>query len=107
MRKINLRRILILILRTLAVMMLVFAFARPTLRSAGFLIPGKAPKNVVVCLDVSYSMGVNHETGTAFTIAKELAGDIVDQAGKTIPSTWCCSPTGPSHSWNREPATGT
>ena len=82
MRKINLRRILILILRTLAVMLLVFAFARPTLRSAGFLIPGKAPKNVIVCLDVSYSMGVNHEIGTALTMARELAHSIVDQAGK-------------------------
>jgi hypothetical protein len=79
MRRINLRRILILILRTLAVLMLVFAFARPTLRS-GFLFAGSMPKNVIICLDASYSMGVNEETGTAFDAAKNIAKEIVDEA---------------------------
>ena len=82
MRKINLRRILILVLRTLAVVFLVTAFARPTLKSAAFLLPGKAPKNVVICLDASYSMGVHKERGTAFTEAKKIAGAIAEQAGK-------------------------
>lgn len=80
MRRINLRRILILILRTLAVLMLVVAFARPTLRS-GLLFSGSMPKNVVVCLDASYSMGLNQETGTAFDAAKKISKDIVDEAG--------------------------
>jgi hypothetical protein len=79
MRRVNLRRILILILRTLAVLMLVIAFARPTLRS-GFLFAGSMPKNVIVCLDASYSMGVNQETGTAFDAAKRIAKEIVDEA---------------------------
>lgn len=80
MRRINLRRILILILRTLAILALVFAFARPTLRS-GLLFAGSVPKNVVVCLDASYSMGAAMETGTVFDAAKTIAGDIVDEAG--------------------------
>jgi hypothetical protein len=79
MRRINLRRILILVLRTLAVLALVFAFARPTLRS-GFLFTGSAPKNVVICLDASYSMGLSQETGTAFDAAKARSRDIVDEA---------------------------
>lgn len=79
MRRINLRRILILVLRTLAVLAIVFAFARPTLRS-GFLFAGSVPKNVIICLDASFSMGVNQETGTAFDAAKKIAGDIVDEA---------------------------
>jgi hypothetical protein len=82
MRKINLRRILILVLRTLAVVFVVVAFARPTLRGAAFLLPGKAPKNVVICLDASYSMGVHEEQGTAFTEAKRVAAAIADEAGK-------------------------
>jgi hypothetical protein len=82
MRKINLRRILILALRTLAVVFLVMAFARPTIRAASFLLPGKAPKNVVICLDASYSMGVDEERGTAFTTAKRMATAIADEAGK-------------------------
>jgi hypothetical protein len=80
MRRINLRRILILILRTLAVLMLVVAFARPTLRS-GFLFAGSVPKNVIVCLDASYSMGLSQETGSAFDAARRMAKDIVDEAG--------------------------
>lgn len=80
MRRINLRRILILILRTLAIVALVFAFARPTLRS-GLLFAGSMPKNVVVCLDASYSMGAAMESGTAFDAAKAIANDIVDEAG--------------------------
>lgn len=82
MRRINLRRIIILILRTLAVLLLVMAFARPTIRNAGFLVPGKAPKNVVVCLDASYSMGVAQEQGTAFTLAQDLCKQVIDEAGK-------------------------
>ncbi len=80
MRRINMRRILILILRTLAILALVFAFARPTLRT-GLLFAGSVPKNVVVCLDASYSMGAAMETGTAFDAAKVIARDIVDEAG--------------------------
>ncbi len=79
MRRINLRRILILVLRTLAILALVFAFARPTLRS-GLLFAGSAPKNVVVCLDASYSMGAAMETETAFDAAKRIAADVVDEA---------------------------
>jgi hypothetical protein len=79
MRRVNLRRILILILRTLAILALVFAFARPTLRT-GLLFAGSVPKNVVVCLDASFSMGAAMETGTAFDAAEKIARDIVDEA---------------------------
>lgn len=80
MRRINLRRILVLLLRTLAILALVLAFARPTLRS-GLLFSGSVPKNVVVCLDASYSMGLEEETGTVFDAARRAAKDIVDEAG--------------------------
>jgi hypothetical protein len=83
MRKVNLRRILILLLRTLAVLFIVLTFAKPTLRSAAaFLLPGAAPKNVVIALDASYSMGVDWETGTSFTRAKEVAKQVIDETGK-------------------------
>jgi Aerotolerance regulator N-terminal/von Willebrand factor type A domain len=82
MRRINLRRILILILRTLAVLAVVIAFARPTLRS-GLLFAGSVPKNVIVCLDASFSMGVAMETGTAFDTAKDIAREIVNEAGNS------------------------
>jgi hypothetical protein len=80
MRKVNLRRLIILALRTLAVLLLVMAFARPSIRGA-FFLPGKAARNVIVCLDASYSMGVDREEGTAFTAAREVARRVVDEAG--------------------------
>jgi len=80
MRRVNIRRILILALRTLAVLLLALAFARPTLRGA-FFLPGKAPRNVVICLDASGSMAADFREGTAFDRAREAARRIVNQAG--------------------------
>lgn len=82
MRRFNLRRILILILRTVAVLLIALAFARPTLRSASLWFPGNVPKNVIICLDASYSMGLEEESGTVFTAAKKMAKQIVDMAKK-------------------------
>jgi hypothetical protein len=82
MRRINLQRILILILRTLAILALVFAFARPTLRS-GLLFAGSVPKNVVVCLDASFSMGVAMEKRHRLRRRQEIASDVVNEANGT------------------------
>ncbi len=80
MSKINLRRWIILLLRTLAVLCLVLAFARPTIRStAPLFMPGDTPQHIVICLDVSYSMGAEQEKGTAFTAAQALARQVVDE----------------------------
>ena len=82
MSKVNLRRWIVLLLRTLAIILIVLAFARPTIRtSAALFMPGNAPKHVVICLDASMSMSAEHETGTAFTLAKNIARKVVDDAG--------------------------
>jgi hypothetical protein len=82
MSKINLRRWLVLFLRALAVALLVLAFARPTLRSnAPIFVPGAAPRHIIICLDVSYSMGSEMEEGTVFTRAREIAKKVVDASG--------------------------
>ncbi len=80
MSKINLRRWIILLLRTLAVGFVVLAFARPTFQSGTALfVPGEAPKHVVICMDASYSMGAEEEEGTVFSKAQELARQVVDE----------------------------
>jgi hypothetical protein len=83
MSKINIRRWIVLLLRTLAVAFLVLAFARPTIRSnASLFLPGAAPKHVIVCLDVSYSMGAEEEKGTVFHEAQAVAKLVIDECGK-------------------------
>lgn len=82
MNKVNLRRWIILLLRTVAVILIVLAFARPTIQAAAaFLAPGKAPKHVVICLDTSASMRAEREAGTAFTRAKAIARQVVEECG--------------------------
>jgi hypothetical protein len=82
MSKINLRRWIVLLLRTIAVVLIVLAFARPTVRTnAALFMPGNVPKHVLICLDASMSMSAEHETGTAFTLAKDIAKRVVDDAG--------------------------
>jgi len=82
MSKVNLRRWIVLLLRTLAIVLLVLAFSRPTMRSNGaWFVPSKVPKHVVVCIDASTSMSVERETGTAFTLAQDIAKEVVADAG--------------------------
>jgi hypothetical protein len=81
MSKVNLRRWIILLLRTAAVILVVLAFARPTIQAASAFLSGKAPKHVVICLDISASMRAELETGTAFTRAKAMAEQVIDDCG--------------------------
>jgi hypothetical protein len=77
MRRIDLRRLILLILRTLAIAAVAFAFARPVITGrAAALFPGSEPKSVVVMIDRSYSMGVRGSGGTAFDSAVSAALDI-------------------------------
>ncbi|MDH3214772.1 MAG: BatA domain-containing protein [Candidatus Krumholzibacteria bacterium] len=83
MSRVNLRRWIVLLLRTLAVTFVVLAFARPTLHSrAALFMPAAAAKQIVICVDMSASMGVERETGTAFTQAKILAKRVVDESAR-------------------------
>ncbi len=73
-RRLKLRQILLLILRTLLVMLIVLAFARPTLRGtfAGS-IGSHAKTTAVIILDDSYSMTVSDDQGELLKQAKQAA----------------------------------
>jgi len=83
MRRINLRRLILLALRTAAIALIALAFARPVItgRTAS-LFPGREPKSVVVMIDRSYSMGVRGNEGTAFEAAAAAALDIAGSLGE-------------------------
>ncbi len=81
MRRLRIRQILLLVLRTLLIAALVLAFARPTLnfRFGGFASPG-ASSTMVIVVDDSPSMNVHDERGTAFARALGAASGLIDIA---------------------------
>jgi hypothetical protein len=74
MRRMKLRQLLLLILRCLAVLLLVVAFARPTLRSKQFSSRGTARSSVVVIVDRSMSM----DRKELFWKARERASSVFE-----------------------------
>jgi len=81
-RRLKLRQLLLLFLRTLLILLVVLAFARPTLRD-GFLegIGSKARTTAVILVDDSFSMSAADENGDYFKQAREAAGDILEFLG--------------------------
>ncbi len=77
-RRVRIRQILLLLLRTLAVLLLVLAFARPTCRSRTGA-NARARTSAIILLDNSVSMAVEDKGRTLFDAAKKAAGSILDQ----------------------------
>lgn len=85
-RRLKIRQLLLLIIRTLVIVSLVFAFARPALKKSSLgAVPDAATTSVIV-LDNSYSMGSQAQSGRLLKAAKTAARDIVNthQSGDRI-----------------------
>ena len=76
-RKLKLKQILLLILRTLIIIFIVLAFARPTVSTNLPLIGSYAKSDIVILIDNSFSMDVSDEFGNRWTQTKNLANDII------------------------------
>ncbi len=72
-RKLKLKQILLLILRTLIIIFIVFAFSRPTIKSNLPLFGSYAKSSIVIVIDNSFSMDVSDEFGNRFNQAKSQA----------------------------------
>jgi len=82
-RRLKLRQLLLMILRTLLVLAIVLAFARPTLRGSMMgMAPGQATSAMVILLDDSPSMTLGNQRGMLFAQAKEAARTVARQAGE-------------------------
>ena len=78
MRRLKLRQILLLILRTLLIACLVLAFARPALRGTGVGGLGTHAKTTAVLLfDDSFSMTATDEHGSLLNQAKSVSLDVL------------------------------
>jgi hypothetical protein len=77
-RRLRLRQILLLILRTLLIIFLVFAFARPTLKgSLAGTLGSHAKTSAALLVDDSFAMTVDDERGELLKQAKGAAETIV------------------------------
>ena len=83
MRRIRLRQILALMLRTLAVFFVMLALARPALKGALSDVVGtRANTAMAVLVDVSYSMGFRTDQGKVLDRAKERILDMSELIGE-------------------------
>ncbi len=80
MRSLNLRRLLLLVLRVLIVGLTALAMARPSVRgSLTNLVPTQARSSVLLLVDTSYSMRAEGERGTALDEARAAANDVLNE----------------------------
>ncbi len=80
MRRIKIKEYLLLLLRSLIILLVVAAFARPAIRG-GFAskVGAHAKTSAVILLDNSYSMRYETKEGSLFDLAKKKARRIISQ----------------------------
>lgn len=79
MRKLKIKQILLLILRTLVIIFLVLAFSRPTIREVNLAGLGSEVKNtIIIIIDDTPSMSVADKRGEYFLQAKKIASQILE-----------------------------
>ncbi len=76
-RRLKMKQILLLILRTLIIIFAVLAFARPTIKSSLPFLENYANSSCVILIDNSFSMDVSDEYGNRLKQAKKAASDII------------------------------
>lgn len=77
-RRIKLRQLLLLILRTLLIIFVVLAFSRPAIQTAGGVIGADANTTAALLFDNSASMDVYNEHGNVFRQASDKAFAAID-----------------------------
>lgn len=78
-RAIKIKQLLLLILRTLIILAVVMAFARPA--TTGGYLGSHASVSAVILIDNSASMGVSTTDGLSFDLAIERAGSLANMFG--------------------------
>jgi len=82
-RRMRIEQFILLAVRTLAVLLLIFAVCRPVLSSTGLgsWLGGRSRTSRVLVIDDSMSMGYQVDRRAAFDAAKDVAGEIVRKIG--------------------------
>jgi hypothetical protein len=77
MRRVRIRQLLLLILRTILIILIVMAFARPALKGSVGSISAHARSTIVILLDDSPSMAVRDENGVLFRQATAATANLL------------------------------
>ncbi|MEX0602692.1 MAG: BatA domain-containing protein, partial [Bacteroidota bacterium] len=78
-RRLKIRQLLLMILRTLIIVLLVFSFSRPTLKgTVGGGVGSRAKTTAVLILDDSQSMTAANEQGEFLRQAREACFDVLN-----------------------------
>jgi len=77
-KKLKLKQIILLILRTLIIIFIVLAFARPTIQGTLPLLGSFAKTSAVILIDNSFSMDVSDAWGNRFNQAKNACRNILN-----------------------------
>lgn len=85
-RRLQLRDIILMLIRTAAVVFLALALARPTIAGKVSLLGGRSNSAAVILLDNSFSMGYNNGRETRFDSARRMAKTIIERLDK---GAWC------------------
>ncbi len=82
-RRIRVEQMILLAMRTLAVILLILAVARPVISQGSLskFVPGRARTSRILVLDDSLSMGYTTSGRTAFEIAQNAVKDLLHEAG--------------------------
>jgi len=80
-RKFKIKQILLLIIRTLLIIFIVLAFARPTINTALPFFQAYSKSSNIIIIDNSFSMDISDENGNRLKQAKLLAQKIVNSVG--------------------------
>jgi len=77
-RRIKLKQLILLALRVIIILLLVAAFARPTIKKASASGFGSAKATVVFILDNSFSMSLTGKNGSNFSRLKNITSKIIN-----------------------------
>lgn len=77
-KRLKIKQILLLVLRTLLIISIVFAFARPTVNSNLPVFGAYTKTSAVILLDNSFSMDLSDEYGNRFNQAKKSAAAVLN-----------------------------
>lgn len=79
-RRLRLEQILLLVVRTLLVLMVALALARPSVETFGEYFRAEGPRHRIIVVDATFSMGYRSNDRSRFDRAKDLARQIASSA---------------------------